>query len=379
MHTFELTEEQIAIQDLARKMAATWAEPNVRWDRDCTFDREAIARPCREAGFTGMVIPEAYGGAASSYMDFILVFEQFAMVSYAAAMFMLSTCSGPIDFILKFGSDAIKKKYLPKLVTGEFLCGMAISEPNAGSDIGAMTTRARIEGDKVRINGNKVWVGGGGEWELYVALVRMSDAPGVAGLGSVLIEKDAPGLKFGPKFKLMGTRPVPRSEMIFDDCIIPVENILTEPGSFSRMIEVFNGERIHNACLGLGIAQGAFDHAARHARDRVQFKKRLVDFQGIQWKLADMETRLEACRLMVYRAARAKDAGVPLGVIVSQAKLFAASVCPEICNQAMQIEGASGYSEGSHTERAYRDVRLVPLAAGSNEMMMNFLGGQFAR
>jgi butyryl-CoA dehydrogenase len=207
----------------------------------------------------------------------------------------------------------------------------------------------------------------------------MSDATGVAGLGSIVIDKDAPGLKFGSKFKMMGSRPVPRSEVIFDDCIVPVRNILTGPGSFRQIIEVFNCERIHNACLGLGIAQGAYEHAAAYARKRIQFNKRLVDFQGIRWKLAEMETLLEACRCLVYKAAWAKDAGKPLGALVSQAKLFAATYCPKVCDEALQIEGAFGYSEGSRVERAYRDVRLVPIGGGTTEMMKNFLGGRYAR
>lgn len=379
MQSFELTDEQIAIRDLAAKIAANWDSATEKWDREGIFDREMVAAATRKAGFAGMTIPEEYGGLNSRYFDFILAFEQYARISYPAAFFLCSTCSGPIDFILKFGSPALKNRYLPKLASGEHVCSIAISEPNAGSDLGAIATRARIEGDKVRINGTKVYVGGGGDSELYVALVRMSDAPGVAGLGSVVFDKDAPGLTFGSRFKMMGSRAVPRSELIFNDCIIPVENILTEPGSFSKMIEVFNAERIHNACFALGIAQGAYEHAAAYAKDRVQFNRRLVDFQGIQWKLAEMETLLEASRLLIYRAARAKDAGEPLGAMVSQAKLFAATFCPQVCDQALQIEGAFGYSEGSRVERAYRDVRLIAIAGGSNEMMKNFLGGRHAR
>lgn len=379
MQTFELTEEQIAIRELANKLAANWEAPTEKWDREGTFDRDAIAIPTRNAGFTGMTIPPEYGGQGSAYLDFILVFEQFARISYPAAFLLCSTCSGPIDFILKFGSEAIRSRYLTKLASGEYLCSIAISEPDAGSDLGAISTRARIEGDRVRINGAKIYVGGGGDSELYVVLVRMSDAQGVAGLGSVVVDRNAPGLKFGGRFRMMGSRPVARSEVLFDDCVVPVDNVLTEPGSFSRMIEVFNVERIHNACFALGIAQGAYEHAAAYARERVQFKKRLVDFQGIQWKLAEMETLLEASRLMIYRAARAKDAGHPLGVMVSQAKLFAATYCPQVVDHAMQIEGAFGYSEGSRLERAYRDIRLVPIAGGSNEMMRNFLGGRHAR
>jgi butyryl-CoA dehydrogenase len=379
MTEFELTTEQVAIRDLAAKVAADFEVPNERWDREGIFPRDEVKGPICAAGFAAMTIPEEYGGGDASYADFILVLEQFARISMAAAFFLLSTCSGPIDFIVKFGNKSLKERYLRKLAAGDVYCAMAMSEPDAGSDVGSIRTRAVIEGDRIRINGAKIWVGGGGDADMYVVFVRMNDAAGVAGLGSVIVDKDAPGLKFGSRFRMMGTRTVPRCEVLFEDCIIPVENILTEPGTFGQMIEVFNGERIHNACLGLGIAQGAYEHAAGYAKERVQFNKRLVDFQGIQWKLADMEMLLEACRLLVYRAARAKDAGHSLGRFVSQAKLFSATYCPQVCDQALQIEGAFGYSEGSRVARAYRDVRMVPLAAGSTEMMKNYLGGLHAR
>ena len=186
--------------------------------------------------------------------------------------------------------------------------------------------------------------------------------------------KDAPGLRFGSRFNMMGTRPIPRSEILFEDCSVPVENILSEPGSFRSMIEVFNGERIHNSCLALGIAQGAYEAATDFANQRVQFGKRIVDFQGTQWKLAEMGTLLEAARQLVYRAARAKDAGVSLGKIVSQAKLFCSLYMPVVCEHALQIQGATGYAQGSRVERAFRDVRLVCVGGGTTEMMKNYLG-----
>ena len=375
MDTFQLTEEQVAIRDLAAKLAESFEEPTERWDRDGAFDRAFVAEVVREGGLCGMTLPAEYGGLGLGYLEFILALEQFARISYPAAFFLASTCSGPIDFLLQFGSERVKQTFLPPLVSGEQLCAVAISEPEAGSDVGNIRTRAVIEGDTIRINGSKSWVGGGGDWDSYVVFARLSDAPGVAGLGCLVVPKGAPGLSFGSRFNLMGTRPIPRSEIVFEDCRVPADNLLTEPGSFASMIEIFNGERIHNACLGLGIAQGAYEAAAEYANQRVQFGQRIVDFQGTQWKLAEMETLLEACRQLVYRAARAKDAGVALGRIVSQAKLFCASYMPAVCEQALQIQGATGYAEGSRVERAFRDVRaLVCVGGGTTEMMKNYLG-----
>lgn len=378
---YELTEEQRAIQDLARRLASDgdWEGLARKWDAAAAFDRTPVTSKLRETGLAGMTIPKEYGGGGAGFLDFIVAYEQIARVNYTAAFLLSSSCSGPIDSIVQFGSDAVRRKFLPKLANGEWLAAIAITEPDAGSDIGAIRTRAIVEGDTVRINGNKIYVGGGGDFEVYVVFVRMSDAPGVDGLGCVVVDRASPGLKFGPKFRMLGSRPVPRSEIIFDDCIIPREQVLLGPGGFRQMIEVFNGERIHNATLALGLAQGAFEHASQYAKDRIQFNKRLADFQGIQWKLAEMQTLLSASRLMIYRAAAAKDAGAALGVLASEAKLFAATYCPKVVDQALQIEGAFGYSEGSRVERAYRDIRLVPIAGGSVEMMLNYLGGRIAR
>ena len=378
---FELTEEQRAIGDLARKISedGDWEGLSAKWDREGNFDRTPITSKLREVGLTGMTIPTEYGGGAAGFLDFIIAYEQIARVNITAAFVLSSSNDGPIDAILHFGSDATKKKYLPKLTSGEWLAGIAITEPDAGSDLGAIRTRAVVEGDKVRINGSKFYVGGSGNFELYVVYARMSDAPGIDGLGCVVVDLNSPGLKFGPRFKMLGARSVPRSEMIFEDCVVPRENVLLGAGGFRRMIEAFNAERIHNAAMALGIAQGAFDHAAQYAKERVQFKKRLVDFQGIQWKLAEMQTILSASRMLIYRAAAAKDAGQALGTLASEAKLFASKYCPRVVDQALQIEGAFGYSEGSRVERAYRDIRLVPIAGGSIEMMLNYLGAKFAR
>lgn len=377
---FHLTEEQEAIKEVARRLADEQWDPLIEeWDREGKFDRTPVMGQLRDLGLAGMTIPEEYGGQGSSFLDFILVYEQFARTSYPAAFMLGSTCSGPIDFIVQFGSDPVKQRFLPDLAQGRKLAAIAITEPDAGSDLSRIRTRATVADGKVTLRGSKMYVGGGGDFEVYVALVRMSDDPGLDGLGSVIVHADAPGLEFGSKFRMMGSRPVPRSEVIFNDCVVPEDQILTGPGSFKKMIEVFNGERIHNACLALGIAQGAFEHARAYAKERIQFDRPLADFQGNRWRLAEMETLLEASRCLIYKAAASKDAGLPLGVVSSQAKLFAAKYCPSVVDNALQLEGAFGYSEGSRVERAYRDIRLVPIAGGSVEMMMNYLGARLAK
>ena len=378
---FELNSEQLAIQDLARRIAVdgNWEELAREWDARGDFDRAPIVSKLREAGLSGMTIPVEFGGSGASFLNFILAYEQFCRINYTAAFVFGSSNSGPIHSIVEFGSEKLKKHYLPKLATSEWLAAIAITEADAGSDVGAIRTKGTIVGDKLLINGSKVYVGGAGAFEVLVVFVRMSDAPGIDGLGCVLVDGNAKGLSYGAKFQMLGSRPVPRSEIIFNDCEVPTDQILLGPGSFRKMIETFNGERIHNACLALGIAQGAYDHAVGYARERKQFKKRLIDFQGIQWKLGEMQTLLEAARMLIYRAAVAKDSGQSIGVITSQCKFFAAKYLPGVVDQALQIEGAFGYSQGSRVERAYRDIRLVPIAGGSIEMMLNYLGGRLAR
>jgi alkylation response protein AidB-like acyl-CoA dehydrogenase len=372
---FKLTDEQQMMVDSVRALAEKEFKPHlVEWDQARGFPRKEVAKKLRDLGLLGMTLPKAHGGAGMSFLDYILALEPLAEATQCAALVLTSSCGGPVSHLLEFGSPEVKAKFLPLLSSGEMMCAIAMTESEAGSDTGAMKTRAVIEGDEVVINGTKLFVGGSGAFEMMVAYVRMSDAPGTEGLGSVLITQDAPGLKYGRVQEMMGLRAVPRAEIIFDNCRVPKSQILTRPGQFKQMINSFNSERIHNAMFCVGQGQAALDEALAYARMRKQFGRRIGDFQGIRWKLADMGMRLQAARLLVYHAAAKFSAGENAALEASMAKTFASEAAFEAGHQAMQICGANGYAAGSRVEVLFRDIRGHMLGGGSVEAVRNYIG-----
>ena len=346
----------------------------VEWDQARTFPRKEVAKKLRDLGLLGMTLPKEHGGGGMSFFDYILALEPLAEATQAAALVLTSSCGGPVSHLLEFGSPEVKSKFLPLLSSGEMMCAIAMTESEAGSDTGAVKTRAVIQGDEIVINGTKLYVGGSGAFEMMVAYVRMSDAPGTEGLGSVLITKDAPGLMYGRSQEMMGLKAVPRAEIIFDNCRVPVSQILTRPGQFKKMINSFNSERIHNAMFCVGQGQAALDEALGYARLRKQFGRRIGDFQGIRWKLADMAMRIQAARLLVYQAAVKFSSGEDAAMEASMAKTYASEAAFEVAHQAVQICGANGFAVGSRAEVLFRDIRAHMLGGGSVEAVRNYIG-----
>jgi len=372
---FNLTEQQRLMVDAVHELAEREFKPRlVEWDRTRSFPRAEVAEKLRALGVLGMTLPPEYGGAGLPFFDYVLALEPLARASQPAALVLASSCGGPVHHILKFGSEEVKARYLPGLASGERMCAIAMSETEAGSDTGAIRTRARIEGDEVVIDGHKMWVGGSGAFEMMVAYVRLSDAPGTDGIGSVLLPGDAPGLRYGRTLEMMGLKAVPRAEIFFEDCRVPASHILTRPGQFRQLIGSFNAERIHNAMFCVGQGQAALDEALAYARVRKQFGRAIGDFQGIRWKLADMGTKLAASRLLVYHAARKFSDGEDAALEASMAKTFASEAAFEIANQAMQICGANGFAAGSRIEVLFREIRAHLLGGGSVEIVRNFIG-----
>jgi alkylation response protein AidB-like acyl-CoA dehydrogenase len=333
-----------------------------------------VARKLRELGILGMTLPREYGGAGLPFFDYILAVEQLARASHPAALVLSSSCGGPVHHLLEFGSPEVKARFLPGLASGETMCAIAMSESEAGSDTGAIQTRGRLEGDQLVIDGHKLWVGGSGAFELMVAYVRMSDAPGTDGIGSVLLHRDTPGLRYGRTLEMMGLRAIPRAEILFENCRVPASHILTRPGQFKRLINSFNGERIHNAMFCVGQGQAALEEGLAYARMRKQFGRRIGDFQGIRWKLADMGIKLAAARLLVYLAARKFSDGQDAALEASMAKTFASEAAFEVAHQALQICGANGFSAGSRIDVLFREIRAHMLGGGSVEITRNHIG-----
>ncbi len=375
-----LSDEEMQLKQTARKLAEERLRaPTLEWEQSGIVDFPYLINEMTAVGLVGMVIPEEYGGGGASFLDFILVMEEMARVSYPAAYLLQATNSGPVKHIAALASAEVKSRVLSEVAAGRAICSIAITEPDAGSDLGAIRTTARQVADgEFRVNGRKLYVGGAGNSSFYVVYVRMSDDPGTKGLGCILIDADTDGLELGPNANMLGSRGIPRHELIFNDCRVPAANVLCGPGEFRRLISIFNGERIHNAAMALGTATGAYDHALEHARARVQFGQRLADFQGIRWKLADMAARLDTSRLLVQRVARLVDSGADVGYAASVAKLITCEAACEIVDSALQIEGAMGYHEG-FVQNAYRNVRMTTIAAGSTEMMRNHLANLVVR
>lgn len=375
-----LSDEEMQLKQTARKLAEERLRaPTLEWEQSGIVDFPYLTNEMTAVGLVGMVIPEEYGGGGASFLDFILVMEEMARVSYPAAYLLQATNSGPVKHVAALASAEVKSRVLSEVAAGRAICSIAITEPDAGSDLGAIRTTARQVADgEFRVNGRKLYVGGAGNSSFYVVYVRMSDDPGTKGLGCILIDADTDGLELGPNANMLGSRGIPRHELIFNDCRVPAANVLCGPGEFRRLISIFNGERIHNAAMALGTATGAYDHALEHARARVQFGQRLADFQGIRWKLADMAARLDTSRLLVQRVARLVDSGADVGYAASVAKLITCEAACEIVDSALQIEGAMGYHEG-FVQNAYRNVRMTTIAAGSTEMMRNHLANLVVR
>jgi alkylation response protein AidB-like acyl-CoA dehydrogenase len=374
--SIDITEEQQDLQLLARKVAQDQiANPSRDWESSEEIDFRYLTKTLLDVGFLGMTIPTRYDGAGGSFMDFILILEQFAAVSNPAAFLLQATCSGPVSHIVELASEDIKAEVLPRIASGESMCALAITEADAGSDVGAMQTRLVDAGKDLSLSGTKFYVGGAGVADYYVVYARYGEALGTQGVACVLVSADTPGLRFGKQMRLLGTRGVPRRELIFDECKVPRENVMMWPGEFRNLMQIFNGERIHNSAMSLGTAQGAFDHARTYVSERVQFGKPLIDLQGVQWKLAGMATRLEAIRLMVYSSVKAHETGQDLALRSCMAKLFAAEEGFKVVDDALQLEGAFGCSDGI-VEQAFRNIRTFRIAAGSTEMMLNFIGKQ---
>jgi alkylation response protein AidB-like acyl-CoA dehydrogenase len=375
-----MSSEQSDLQELAGRVARSeLADLSAQWESGNDIDFLQLTKLLMAPGFLGMTIPVEHGGSGASFFDFVLVLEALAETSNPAAFLMQATCSGPVSHIIELAENPIRHEVLSRVASGESLCAMALTEPDAGSDVGAVKTRVRQTGSgQYLLNGGKIYVGGAGVADYYVVYARMGESPGTEGVIALVVSADAPGLSFGAQTQFIGTRGVPRRELIFDDCEIPENHILTEPGEFRRLMNIFNGERLHNSAMSLGTAQGAFNHAARYSTQRKQFGSRIADFQGTRWKLAEMSTSLEAVRLMVYAASVAHSRGEGNPVAASMAKYFAAEQGFKVVDMAMQIEGALGCQDGL-VERAYRNLRTFRIAAGSSEMMLNHIGQHVAK
>ncbi len=376
---FSLSEDQRAIQDAARSFAQAEMAPHAaRWDEDKHFPVDML-REAAALGFGGIYINEDVGGSGLSRLDASLVFEALAAgdVSSAAFLSIHNMASWMIDV---FGSDALRRKYLPRLTTMELIGSYCLTEPGAGSDAASLRTTARRDGESYVLNGAKAFISGAGVSDIYVVMAR-SGGDGAGGVSTFVVEKGTPGLTFGAQERKMGWANQPTAMVHFDNCVIPEENRVGEEGQGFRIaMKGLDGGRINIASCSLGGAGFALETAKEHLTTRKQFGRALSDFQGLQFKLADMATELEAARLMVRQAAAALDAGDPAATrLAAMAKRFATDVGFDVANQALQLHGGYGYLKDYPLERIVRDLRVHQILEGTNEIMRVIIARELLR
>lgn len=370
----ELTDEQRIMVRTAGEIAEEKFRPvAAKWDREGEPPVPNL-KILAENGFLGMCVPETYGGAGVSTVDFVLVLEQIARACANTAMMMGCADGATPRAILRLGSEELKRRYLPGIVTGEWMPAWGMSEPNAGSDIGAIETRATLDGDSYVLNGAKLWCSGARVANLFLVFVRLNQEKGLRGVGAILIERDTLGFTIGKHIECMGLRGTGMAELVFEDCRVPSGNLLLPAGAMKLLLSVFNADRIAtNPPICLGAAAAAYDLAIAHLSERKQFGRPLADFQGLQWRLADMAIDLEAGRSLLMQAARRVDAGTLRAYDASIAKTYINEMSVRVTNGVIQMLGASGYAVEFPAERHFRDARGLSIGYGTTEIQRNMI------
>ena len=364
---FRLTPEQEQLRDSVRRFARAELPALAREieEKHEPLPREWMQRYA-QLGYLGINLPADYGGHGMSHLDAAIVLEELAKISPAVAFPVFESCFGPILAIAHFAPVALRKKLIPQVVAGEKIVAVSMSEPEAGSALTDLRTRAILEGDTVRLSGQKRWCSGAGHADGYLVYCRLSEDPGAKGIGAVYLEKGAPGFTFGKKEQLMGFRGVPSADMFFDDVRVPAANIVAAAGGgFRKLMEAFDLERCGNATMSLAIAQGALDYALGYVQERRQFGKPIVEFQAVQLRLAEMAMKVEAARLLIYQAVANASAGLPSVRESSMAKCFANEMVREVAGSALQLMGAYGYSKEYPMEQRLRDAWGWGIAGGA--------------
>ncbi len=369
MQDLGLSEQQRLIRDNVRALAQEQFAPEAAAaDRQYKPPIENV-KVLSKHGYTGMFMPAEYGGSGLGLLENVLVVEQIARYCANTAMLFSCTDGATPRAILGVGSEEQKLKYLPRIVKGDLLTAWSMSEPNAGSDVGNVQTKAVRSGDEFVINGSKLWCTAAQVSDLFLVLVRLDATPGMRGIGAVLVERGTPGFTIGKHLDLLGLRGTGMAELVFDNCKIPAANLFLPAGRMRELLGVLDADRISgNPPVCLGIAQAAFENIVRHVKERHQFGKPLAGNQGLQWKLADMAMDIEAARALLYRAATRVDEGHPSIVDTSITKAYVNQMAVRVTNEAMQLAGAYGLSEEYPYERYFRDARGMSIGYGTVEI-----------
>lgn len=379
---FQLSEEERIFKQMVHDFAERRIAPLVEgWEKGVLMmAEESLIGEYRDLGLLGITLPEQYGGAGLPAIYAILAMEELARHSCMAAGLVMETSFGPIRAVEQFGTEEQKQRFIPPTCRGEKLMAVGMTEPGAGSALTDLTTTAVLNGDHYVVNGQKRFISGGGHSDWYMVYVRLSGRKGHEGIGGLVVEKGTIGLTFGKQEVFMGLHGMPSCDLIFEDCRVPRDNLIIPEGGFALLMQAFDVERCGNATMSIGIAWGALEAAKKYAQERTAFGKPICEFQAVQFLLADMAMKVEAARLLIYRAAVNAGNGLPSVFESSVAKCFANEMAKEVTDMAMQIFGGYGYSTEYPIERMLRDSRGWPLAGGTVQMQrINIAGAMLGR
>jgi alkylation response protein AidB-like acyl-CoA dehydrogenase len=366
---FEYNETQSMIAQSIRDFAEQHIRPNImHWDENQIFPVD-LFKKLGEMGFMGVLVPEELGGSGLGYHEYITIVEEISKVDSSIGLSVAAHNSLCTNHILTFGNEDQKKKWIPKLATGEHIGAWGLTEHNTGSDAGGMNTTAVKDGDHWIVNGAKNFITHAISGDVAVVIVRTGEKGDSRGMTAFVIEKGMPGFSSGKKENKLGMRASETAELIFDNCRIPDANRLGEVGEgFIQAMKILDGGRISIGALSLGIAKGAYEAALKYSKERHQFGKPISDFQGISFKLADMVTEIEASELLLHKAAYLKNNHKPMTTAGAMAKMYASEVCVKVANEAVQIHGGYGYTKDYPVEKFYRDSKLCTIGEGTTEI-----------
>lgn len=366
---FEETENQRMIAQMVRDFGKKEIAPKMmEWDEHQEFPLEVFQK-MGALGLMGVLVPEEYGGAGFSYLEYITAVAEVAKIDGSIGLSLAAHNSLCTNHILQFGTEEQKRKYLPRLASGEWIGAWGLTEPNTGSDAGNMRTVAVRDGDHYVINGAKNFITHGKSGHVAVVIVRTGEVGDSHGMTAFIIEKGTPGFSAGKKENKLGMRASETAELIFTDCRIHKSQMLGKEGEgFIQAMKILDGGRISIAALSLGIAMGAFEAALHYAKERHQFNQPIASFQGIAFKLADMATKIEAAKLLTYRAGDFKNRGKSVSKESAMAKLYASEIAVEVANDGVQIFGGYGYTKDYPAEKYYRDAKLCTIGEGTSEI-----------
>ncbi len=368
-----MTSEQVENLEMIAESAKQFAEAHIRpqmmeWDESQHFPKDVMHK-LGEQGFLGVLVPEEYGGIGLGYQEYITVIEEITKVCSSIGLSVAAHNSLCTGHILQFGNDEQKKKWLPKLASGEWIGAWGLTEANTGSDAMRMQCVAKRDGDDFILNGSKNWITHGISGDVAVVLARTGDLLDSNGITAFVVERGTPGFSGGKKENKLGMRASETAEMIFDECRVPAANILGKEGEgFKQAMKILDGGRISIAALSLGIAKGSYEASVKYSQEREQFGQPISRFQAISFKLANMAVRIQAAELLTRKAADLKNKGMKMTTIAAKAKYMASEVCVEAATDAIQIHGGYGYTKDFPVEKFFRDSKLCTIGEGTSEI-----------